>query len=199
MSCCAGKKQSPTIDITKDEPDVLPISEQLSKGVKIVLLGESATGKTCIVHRYITNEFTNQSTTVGCAFNSKTINYNNKIIKYEIWDAAGQERYRSLSAIYYRNATVALLVFDITRQETFNAVTDWVDELKQNTSNSTMIFIVGNKCDLADQRLVKESTIQDYIKASNSNIIGYMECSAKTGKNIPELFDQVSAKLLTLC
>ncbi|EKE41428.1 hypothetical protein ENUP19_0347G0047 [Entamoeba nuttalli] len=198
MSCC-GTNHDELIDIKNDESRTLPLSQQLSKGIKIVVLGEMATGKTCILHRWITNEFTNQTATVGCAFNTKTITYKNKIIKYEMWDAAGQERYRSLSQIYYRDATVALLVYDITRLETFNAVTDWVAELKQNTSNNVMIMIVGNKSDLKSSRQVNSTLVNEFIHSSNSNIIGNIECSAMTGENISVIFDIISDKLLSLC
>ncbi|EMS13980.1 small GTPase EhRabN1, putative [Entamoeba histolytica HM-3:IMSS] len=157
------------------------------------------TGKTCILHRWISNEFVRQTATVGCAFSSKTVTYNKRIIKYELWDAAGQERYRSLSSIYYRNATVALLVYDITKRETFNAVTDWVAELKSNTTNDIMILIVGNKDDLQEEREVNQNSVNDFINSSNSNIIGNLECSAKTGNNINQIFDIISEKLLELC
>ncbi|BFU22815.1 Rab family GTPase [Entamoeba histolytica HM-1:IMSS-B] len=199
MSCCSGKNES-IIDITNDEPPTpLPLSEQLSKGIKVVVLGEMGTGKTCILHRWISNEFVRQTATVGCAFSSKTVTYNKRIIKYELWDAAGQERYRSLSSIYYRNATVALLVYDITKRETFNAVTDWVAELKSNTTNDIMILIVGNKDDLQEEREVNQNSVNDFINSSNSNIIGNLECSAKTGNNINQIFDIISEKLLELC
>ncbi|EKE39573.1 hypothetical protein ENUP19_0055G0084 [Entamoeba nuttalli] len=199
MSCCSGKNES-IIDITNDEPPTpLPLNEQLSKGIKVVVLGEMGTGKTCILHRWISNEFVRQTATVGCAFSSKTITYNKRIIKYELWDAAGQERYRSLSSIYYRNATVALLVYDITKRETFNAVTDWVAELKSNTTNDIMILIVGNKDDLQEEREVNQNSVNDFINSCNSNIIGNLECSAKTGNNINQIFDIISEKLLELC
>ncbi|KAL7722850.1 Rab family GTPase [Entamoeba marina] len=199
MSCCEGGKKQQIIDVEETPVVKLPLSEQLSKGIKVVVLGEMATGKTCVLHRWISDEFVSQTATVGCAFSSKTVTYNKKIIKYEVWDAAGQERYRSLSSIYYRNATVALLVYDITRQETFSAVTDWVAELKANTSNNIMIFVVGNKSDLESSRTVTQSTVNDYITSCNSNIIGNIECSAKTGENVKEIFDIISEKLLEMC
>ncbi|ELP88395.1 rab9, putative [Entamoeba invadens IP1] len=198
MSCC-GKEEKILDDKIEEKEDDVPLSEQLSKGIKVVVLGEMATGKTCILHRWVTNEFVRQTATVGCAYSSKTITYNKKLIKYEVWDAAGQERYRSLSSIYYRNATVALLVYDITRAETFSAVTDWVEELKTKAPDNVMIIIVGNKNDLETERAVNKESVTDFIKTSDPRIIANMECSAKTGDNINEIFEVISKRLLEMC
>ena len=197
MTCCG--KQKSILEVQVDEPKQLPLQEQLTKGVKIVVLGEMGTGKTSILHRWITNEFAHQNSTVGCAFSTKSVTFKSKIIRYEIWDAAGQERYRSLSSVYYRNAIVALLVYDVTRYETFNAVTDWVNELKANTSNNIMILIVGNKADLANEKQVDQEMVDHFIETANSNIIGFVESSALTGQGINEIFDKVSENLLIAC
>lgn len=163
--------------------------------IKLVLIGESNVGKSSIVTRLIKNEFSDQykCATVGAAFQTKHININNKRIRFECWDTAGQERYRSIVPMYYRNANVALIVYDISNRESFEKVTEWVKELKEKGPPNIMIIIVGNKLDLGENRQVEKSVAKEY---ADSNSFIFSEVSAKTGDNVMDLFCNIASKML---
>ncbi|MEE8478850.1 MAG: GTP-binding protein, partial [Candidatus Neomarinimicrobiota bacterium] len=119
---------------------------------KVVFLGDTSVGKSCLAVRFVRNDFFEfQEPTIGAAFLSKTMTYNNKRYKFEIWDTAGQERYRSLAPMYYRGARAAVIVYDITHEDSFKGAKSWIRELKKKTSNC-LIILVGNKIDLKEKR-----------------------------------------------
>lgn len=169
---------------------------------KLVLLGESAVGKSSIVHRFVKNTFDDlRESTIGAAFLTQTITLPeiNTTIKFEIWDTAGQERYKSLAPMYYRNANAALCVYDITSSSSFKKAQDWIKELKKQAPEGIVVALVGNKADLSEQRDVDESEIQDYIGELNEvdrefKII-HKECSAKSGEGVLEIFDAIARAL----
>lgn len=167
---------------------------------KLVLLGESAVGKSSIVHRFVKNTFDNmRESTIGAAFLTQSITLPeiNTTVKFEIWDTAGQERYKSLAPMYYRNANAALCVYDITSSTSFSKAQDWVLELKKQALGNIVICLVGNKSDLEDQREVLETEITEYVetlKGEEFNIIT-AECSAKTGDGVHELFEKIARAL----
>lgn len=172
---------------------------------KLVLLGESAVGKSSIVHRFVKNTFDDmRESTIGAAFLTQTINLPeaNTTVKFEIWDTAGQERYKSLAPMYYRNANAALCVYDITSQSSFKKAQDWIEELKKQAPEGIVVALVGNKADLAEEREVEESEISDYLERSNETTtteggkrIIHMECSAKSGTGVLEVFDAIARAL----
>jgi small GTP-binding protein len=159
---------------------------------KLVLLGEMACGKTSLVHRYVKGSyFENQESTIGASFFTKTVNEYN--IKYELWDTAGQERYHSLAPMYYRGASAAVIVFDITEPASFERAKKWVVELKANVSNPDLIIaLVGNKVDLKDDRLVDENEAREY--AEEQQLL-YFETSAKENIAVEDVFSVVAGKL----
>ena len=115
---------------------------------KIVIIGDSGVGKSNILSRYVRDEFSiDTKATVGVEFGSKILTLNNQQIKIQIWDTAGQEKYKSVSSIYYKGAKGALLVYDISRKETFNNLNRWVNEIKNNSDENINILLIGNKCD----------------------------------------------------
>ena len=120
--------------------------------VKVVLLGETAVGKSCLISRFINDTFlTNHVSTLSGSFSSKNVFYDkvNKKIKYEIWDTAGQEKYRALNKMFYQDASVVILVIDITRKSTFEAIQDfWLNEVKDNAPGDVVIAIAANNCDV---------------------------------------------------
>ncbi|CAI5757254.1 unnamed protein product [Candida verbasci] len=167
---------------------------------KLVLLGESAVGKSSIVHRFVKNTFDDlRESTIGAAFLTQqiTIPETQTTIKFEIWDTAGQERYKSLAPMYYRNANAALCVFDITNKSSFAKAQDWIKELKKQAPEGIVIAIVGNKSDLNDEREVEQEEIENYIQEQKSE--GYdiinAECSAKTGDGVLTIFDKIGRAL----
>lgn len=137
---------------------------------KLVLLGDASVGKSCLVVRFAKGEFYEyQEPTIGAAFMTQTVSLSTEVVKYEIWDTAGQERYKSLAPMYYRGAAAAVIVFDITSRESFDAAKSWVAEL-QNTD--TLIALAGNKSDLEASRAVDKEMAKNY--ADQMGIL-YME------------------------
>ena len=154
---------------------------------KLVLIGDSGVGKTNILSRYIKNEFSYSSkSTVGVEFGSKIIKTNNKLIKIQIWDTAGQERYKSITSAYYKGAKGAFIVYDITRKETFENVDKWIAELKTTGDEDVFILLIGNKCDLEEQRAVPT---EEATKKAEILKIAFCETSALDGKNIEYAFE----------
>ncbi len=137
---------------------------------KVVLIGDSGVGKSNLLSRYLKNEFSyDTKTTVGVEFGAKKVEIDEFKIKVQIWDTAGQERYKSITNAYYKGAKGALLVYDITKKETFENINKWVPELKQNGDKDVTIVLVGNKIDLEDER--KISTEEGKRKAVEHSII----------------------------
>ena len=157
---------------------------------KIVLLGDSSVGKSCIMDRYINNNFQEYSeVTIGASFGTKDISINGNKLRFEMWDTAGQERYKSLTPMYYRNAMGAIVVYDITNKETFINAESWVQEIIRQRGDECKIILVGNKCDLEEERKVDKE-----IQEKNPNI-KYMETSAKSGLNIEKIFMNLAEKI----
>ncbi|SGZ55596.1 CIC11C00000004472 [Sungouiella intermedia] len=159
---------------------------------KIVLLGDSSVGKTSLVHRFTTDSFDpHLANTIGAAFISKEHTASNRSIKFEIWDTAGQERYKSLTPMYYRNSKVALVCFDMSLpDESFERARYWIEQLAILGPPDIKIKVVGNKEDLgADANLLM---IQEFCGDRNLSLV---TTSAKTGKGIVALFDQITDEI----
>jgi Ras-related protein Rab-5B/Ras-related protein Rab-5C len=153
---------------------------------KLVLLGESAVGKSSLVLRFVKGQFHEyQESTIGAAFLTQTVNLDDTTVKFEIWDTAGQERYHSLAPMYYRGAQAAIVVYDITNQDTFVRAKNWVKELQRQASPNIVIALSGNKADLASKRMVEYDEAQIY---AEENSLLFMETSAKTAMNVNEIF-----------
>ena len=162
---------------------------------KIVLVGDSAVGKTCVATRYVSDDFYEfQEPTIGASFMTKKVESEDKEIRFEIWDTAGQERYRGLAPMYYRKASIALVVYDITQKDSFEGAKSWIEELKRRSPSTCIIAVLGNKCDLEKNRKVSKYSSTEYFE-KNKNLI-HFEVSAKTGKNIKKLFQVLIEKLL---
>jgi small GTP-binding protein len=132
---------------------------------KVVLIGDSGVGKSNILLRYLKNEFSFESkATVGVEFGSKRFDIEGYKVKAQIWDTAGQERYKSITNAYYKGAKGALLVYDISRRETFDSVDRWIPDLKSNGDEQVTILLIGNKCDLEEQREITKEEGQNKAK-----------------------------------
>lgn len=162
---------------------------------KLVLLGDSSVGKSCLVTQFVRGEFHDfQEPTIGAAFLTSQLQVDDSpsgLIRLEIWDTAGQERYRSLAPMYYRGAAAAIVVFDLTSHESFNGAKSWVKELQRRGDPNVVIALAGNKLD-AEGRVVEK---EEAIAFAEENGIIYMETSAKTAQNVKELFLAVAKKL----
>merc|ERR1712166_1489947 len=122
---------------------------------KLVLLGDSAVGKSSLVLRFVRGQFFEyQESTIGAAFLTQNVSLNDYTVKFEIWDTAGQERYHSLAPMYYRGAAAAVVVYDITNADSFQRAKSWVKELQRQGSPNIVIALAGNKYDLAQKRKV---------------------------------------------
>ena len=160
--------------------------EEYSLIFKIILIGDTSVGKTNILSRYINDTFSETSkSTVGVELATKVEHYNNKKIKIQIWDTAGQERYKSITTSYYKGAKGAFIVYDITKKESFKNVDKWIKDLKEFGDEDVTILIIGNKCDLEDER---EVSIEEVKKKAELFDIGYCETSALKAKNIDYAF-----------
>ncbi|KAK0147051.1 Ras-related protein Rab-5B [Merluccius polli] len=160
---------------------------------KLVLLGDMAVGKSSLVLRFVKGQFDEfQETTIGAAFLAQSVCLDDTTVKFEIWDTAGQERYHSLAPMYYRGAQAAIVVFDITKPETFDRAKAWVKELQRQASPNIVIALAGNKADLAEKRLVEYEEAQTY--AEDTGLL-FMETSAKTAMNVNELFLAIAKKM----
>ncbi|KAI8442584.1 rab GTPase, partial [Phakopsora pachyrhizi] len=139
---------------------------------KVVILGMQGVGKTSIVHRYTTGSFSYSLTsTIGASFCTKKLSVDGCKVRLQIWDTAGQERFRSMAPMYYRGANAAILVYDLTNQESFSDIQNWIDELRQNMTSDLIIQIVGSKADLAhDRRAVDlDEAYQNILKWTSSS------------------------------
>lgn len=169
---------------------------ELSKEVKVVTVGEAAVGKSSITLRFVHNHFReNNVATIGASFLSKTIYVSKGWVKFNIWDTAGQEKYRSLASLYYRGVDCAILVYDITNRDSFEAVKNyWIHELKHqcNGEGGLVICVAGNKCDLEQLRQVP--TDEGKALAAEYGAL-FFETSAKVDENINEIFVAIANEL----
>ena len=156
---------------------------------KIVLVGDSSVGKTNLFLRYIKNEFDPQTkATIGVEFGTKIIKINNYNIKIQIWDTAGQERYKSITSAYYKGAQGAFLVYDITNKSSFLNIDKWIRDLKNNGDEKIVLFLIGNKNDLNDDRVI--DTNEEKNKAKENKMF-FLETSAKNNDNVNNAFDEI--------
>ena len=153
---------------------------------KIIFLGDQGTGKSCILNRFVDDKFDeNYQATVGLDFQSKNVKIDNQDIHLLLYDTAGQEKFRSLIPMYTRDANIIMLVYDITRKESFNNIPIWIKDLTNVKFEEVIFVLIGNKIDLNDKREVNKEEGEKY---SQENKMIFEEVSAKTGENFPELF-----------
>jgi small GTP-binding protein len=162
--------------------------------LKLVLIGESGVGKTCMITRFIDEVFSfDKQSTIGGTFSSKLVKCGNgKNLKLEIWDTAGQERYRSVTKMFYKDANAAILVYDITNKNSFDQLQNyWAEQVKESSPKNIIIAIAANKCDLFDKEVVDEKTARDYAKSIGAI---FSLTSAKSTAGINDLFIEISKK-----
>jgi Ras-related protein Rab-11A len=172
--------------------------EKTIESYKIVLIGESGVGKTSLISQLMDQTFQHdQQSTTGGTFSTKTVLCdNNRTLKLEIWDTAGQERYRSLTTMFYKDANAAVLVYDITRKDSFEQLKEyWTKQVKENSPSDTILAICGNKSDLVEKEDVNEGTARQFAQSLGAI---FVSTSAKSIEQVNNLFIQL-VKLYTKC
>ena len=200
MGCKSSKKN-------KEKENPLRISkppEEKEKQnlyeIKVVLLGEQSVGKSSLVHRFCFNQFEDKhKVTIGGAYlqQEATLKNGDKL-KLHIWDTGGQEKFRSMASLYYKDAVAAILVYDVSNPDSLEALDYWIKELNEKVNNENfLIAIAGNKCDLPPE-MKKVSYNQGKDFANEKNVKIFLETSAKTGIGIQELFSIIAQKVYNI-
>merc|ERR1711977_388686 len=173
-----------TSNMANDEYDYL---------FKVVLIGDSGVGKSNLLSRFTRNEFNLDSkSTIGVEFATRSIQVDNKTIKAQIWDTAGQERYRAITSAYYRGAVGALLVYDISKHQTYENVTRWLKELRDHADSNIVIMLVGNKSDLRHLRAVPTEEAKQF---ASENHLSFIETSALDASNVELAFQNILTEI----
>jgi Ras-related protein Rab-2A len=161
---------------------------------KYIIIGDTGVGKSCLLLQFTDKRFQPvHDLTIGVEFGARMISIDQKNIKLQIWDTAGQESFRSITRSYYRGAAGALLVYDITRRETFNHLTRWLEEARQNANSNMVIMLIGNKSDLDHRRAVSTEEGDRFAKENN---LVFLETSAKSAHNVEEVSLKIVAFFL---
>jgi len=154
---------------------------------KVVIIGDSNVGKTCLIERYCENRFGDTQPTIGALHKVKTVND----VELDIWDTAGQERFKSMIPMYYKGAKAIIVSYDVTSINSFEGAKKWIQEIEANTTN-VIIVLVANKVDLSSKRVVAKETAKNLAESKG---FMYHETSAKDNLGVFELFDAIATKL----
>ena len=165
------------------------MTEEKCYVVKIIIIGNQSVGKTNIVTRYVKGEFSEDyMITIGMDFLTCNLKSDDKIFKLRLWDTAGSEKFRSITKGYYSNTCCALIVYDITNQNSFDSVKHWIEDVKNYADKDTHLVLVGNKIDLKDQRKISK---EDGQNLATQYGMDFYESSALTGENINNIFEGI--------
>lgn len=166
--------------------------------LRVILIGDSRVGKTSLINE-LQQEQTGgleHSLTLGVDYYSKVFHWRDQVVKLQVWDTAGQDRFRSIVKTYYRNAIGGLIVFDVTSRDSFDNVEGWLSEAREAHGDDQYVYIlVGNKCDLTGDRVVRMEEARDYAAKNNMR---YVETSAITGANVKEVFNYLVGGIMTM-
>lgn len=161
---------------------------------KLVLIGDSGVGKSCLLLRFADDAFTESYiSTIGVDFRFRTVKMDKKTVKLQIWDTAGQERFRTITSAYYRGADGIIMVYDTTSSDSFDHVNDWLKEVNRYASEGTCKLLVGNKCDRTADRAVTTEQAKEF---ADDLGVAFLETSAKTAKNVEEAFLTMAGELI---
>ena len=163
--------------------------------LKLIIIGDTGVGKSCLMKRVMDSTFQEEhQVTIGVEFGSYGVRVDNKVIKVQIWDTAGQESYKSVTRIFYRGAQCVFLTYDVTRHETFDNIADWLKDIRDHAMEEVLIYLVGNKADSADKEV---SGSEGLAFAQGNGIHKFFETSAKTGDAVHDVFSIATKDMLT--
>jgi small GTP-binding protein len=163
--------------------------------LKFLLVGGPRSGKSSIISKFSQDLFPSEYVcTIGIDFNIRTMNIDGKSVKLQIWDTAGDEKFRAITSAYYRGATAVMIVLDVTNEESYSDLSKWMEQVKQFGSERVEVLLVANKCDLEGERCVTEQQCQKFAIQYDLDV---MYVSAKTGENINEAFETLAKSVLS--
>ncbi|XP_054845145.1 ras-related protein Rab-19 isoform X2 [Eublepharis macularius] len=162
---------------------------------KIILIGDSNVGKTCVVHRFKSGQYNvKQQNTIGVDFTVRSLEIDGKKVKIQVWDTAGQERFRTITQSYYRSAHGAILAYDMTRRSTFESIPHWIHEIEKYGAANLVLMLIGNKSDETEKRQV---LFEDACTlAEKHGLLAVLETSAKEAQNVDEVFILMAKELM---
>ena len=162
--------------------------------IKILTIGESGVGKTCLISRYNRNEFSeNHLSTIAIDFKMKTVKIKDNRVKIQIWDTAGQERFSTLTNGFFKGSDGIIVTYSITDQKSFENVNKWMSQIQQRAPSDVKVILVGNKTDMENTRVV---SYEEGERLADKYNIRFLETSAKTGKNVNEVFENLAADII---
>jgi len=162
--------------------------------MKILMIGDSGVGKSCLLLRFSDNQFTSSFiTTIGIDFKVKTMEIDGKRVKLTLWDTAGQERFRAISNAYYRGSDGVLLVYDVTDEHSFMNIRSWMNNIEQHANDSISRVIIGNKCDMTEDRVIPTDRGKQIADEYN---VPFYETSAKNNINVQKVFLDIARKII---
>eukprot|EP01103_Thecamoeba_quadrilineata_P012554 TRINITY_DN3267_c0_g1_i1.p1 TRINITY_DN3267_c0_g1~~TRINITY_DN3267_c0_g1_i1.p1 ORF type:complete len:207 (-),score=33.30 TRINITY_DN3267_c0_g1_i1:163-783(-) len=187
MSCCDNSNS------TQGFSQAAPLTPSFNHLFKYIVVGDPAVGKSCLLVQFTDRKFQpTYDVTIGVEFGSRTVTVDNQTLKLQIWDTAGQEKFRAITRSYYRGAAGCLLVYDITRRETYEHLPEWLDDCRKYSNPHVTIVLVGNKNDEESKRQVSREEGQEFARKNN---IPFFETSAKISTNVDQVFTE-SAKII---
>ncbi|KAG5470445.1 hypothetical protein LSCM1_01689 [Leishmania martiniquensis] len=169
------------------------MADKYQQLMKLIVIGDSGVGKSCLLHRFVEDTFSEEQTqTIGIEYGAKIIDLGGAKVKLQIWDTAGQERYKSVTRSYYRGATGCIIVYDVTNRSSYESVPQWLSDVRQLAGSDVVVMLIGNKIDLAkgnNCRLVQHNEVSLY---AQQNGLLHFETSAATGEFVAEAFLKVA-------
>ena len=161
---------------------------------RVVLIGDASVGKTSILNRLIEDRYDElEAQTIGANYQLFTQEIDSSRVEMQLWDTAGQEKFRSLIPVYYRNAIAAVAVYDVSNMDSFSHLSDWIEQFQNEAGVAAVVFVVGNKTDLVDDRQVKAEDTESWAHARNYS---FFECSAKSGDGVKHLFEEMAKAIV---
>merc|ERR1712127_647193 len=174
-------------------PMAAAVGDECDHRFKLLLIGDSGVGKSCLLLRFADDTYTDSYiSTIGVDFKIRTVELEGKTVKLQIWDTAGQERFRTITSSYYRGAHGIIVVYDVTDQESFNNVKQWLQEIDRYACENVNKLLVGNKCDLTNKKVVDYTSAKEYADQLG---IPFLETSAKNATNVEQAFMTMAAEI----